>query len=86
MRPVENFDTKTNDDSNKHLNIRSMPDPFEAYDLALGASDTSQSFVHVPDIRDGDGELIPPQSYEAKLHDQTIVIVNVFLKVYVFLF
>ena len=69
MRPIEKLDTKNNDNSNKHLNVRSMPDPFEIYDLAFGASDTSQSFVYVPDIRDGDGELIPPQLYE---HDQSI--------------
>lgn len=83
MRPIEKLDTKNNDNSNKHLNVRSMPDPFEIYDLAFGASDTSQSFVYVPDIRDGDGELIPPQLYETKLHDQSIVIINVFLKLYV---
>ena len=73
----------THDLHNLSINVRSMPDPEDVYSCTLGASDTSQSTVHIPNIRDGDGNIILPQDYESKLQDQSIVIVNVYLKLWV---
>ena len=61
-----------------------MPDPEDIYSSALGASDTSQSFVHIPNVQDGDGNIILPQDYDLKLRDNAIVMMNVYLKLYVF--
>ena len=60
--------------------IRSMPDPEDIYSSILGAADVSNSFIHVPNIHDGDGNLIPPDQYQTKMHDGSIIMVNVFLK------
>ena len=73
-----------NHTSHENINVRDMPDPHDIYSAALGASDTSQSFVHIPNVRDGDGDIILPQDYKLKLKDNTIVMVNVYLKLYVF--
>ena len=73
-----------NHTSHENINVRDMPDPHDIYSAALGASDTSQSFVHIPNVRDGDGNIILPQDYKLKLKDNAIVMVNVFLKLYVF--
>jgi hypothetical protein len=65
---------------NVNLNIRDFPDPEDIYSSTLGAADTSQSFVQVPNVRDGDGNIITPDRYETQLRDGTVVSVNVFLK------
>jgi hypothetical protein len=67
-------------DSNVNIDVRTMPDPEDVFSCALGASDTSQTSVHIPNVRNGDGDLIPPQEYEMRLHDGDIVMVNVYLK------
>lgn len=87
MRQSQSSKPSTVNDTNTTprggIDVRSMPDPEDIYSTTLGASDTSQSFVHIPDIRNGDGETIQPQQYEMKLHDGDIVMVNVYLRLYV---
>ena len=73
---VEDMDSNMN----MKLNIRNFPDPEDIYSTTLGAADTSKSFVNIPNVRDGDGNLITPDLYEQNLHDGTIVTVNVHLK------
>jgi hypothetical protein len=63
-----------------NLDVKSMPDPEEIFSSILGAADTSQSYVNIPNIRDSDGNIILPYDYEKKLHDGSIVMVNVYLK------
>lgn len=73
------------DDTNKiSLNIRSMLDPDEIYSTTLGAADVSHSTMHIPNIQNGDGDLITPDQYEQALEDGSVVMVNVYLKMYVF--
>lgn len=64
------------------LTIRSMPDPEDIYSSTLGAADVSNSSVHVPHIRTGDGDIIAPEEYDTKLEDGTIVMVTAYLKLY----
>lgn len=68
------------DTSHLHLNIRDFPDPEELYSSILGAADVSNSVVHIPNIRDGNGNLITPDQYETKIQHNSIVMVNVYLK------
>lgn len=68
-----------------NLNIRTMPDPEDIYSTTLGAADVSTSSVHVPNIRDRDGKIITPDQYDKKLEDGSIVMINVYLKLYVYL-
>lgn len=42
--------------------------------------------VSVPNVRDGDGRLIMPHEYQSKLKDRSVVMVNAFLKLYVFIY
>jgi hypothetical protein len=42
-----------------------------------------ETYISVPNIRDGDGRLILPNEYCSKLEDKSIVSVNVQLKMYV---
>ena len=79
MRQVQQEDSN-GDSSYPTIDIRSMPDPEDVFSCTLGAADTSQSFVHIPNIRDNERNLILPQDYETKLHDDSIVLVNVYLK------
>jgi hypothetical protein len=85
-RGTSNLTEDTNAKNDVTLNIRNMPDPEDTYSVTLGAADTSQSFVHIPDIRNGDGKLITPDQYEQQLQDGCIVSVNVYLKLYFFSF
>ena len=66
------------------MTIRSMPDPDDIYSSTLGAADVSNSTVHVPNVRDGDGNIIPPDEYEKKLEHGSIVTMNVYFKLSVF--
>jgi hypothetical protein len=59
-----------------------MPDPEDLYSITLGAADASNSYVYIPNIRNGDGNLITPHQYEIKLEDGSIVMVNIYLKLY----
>ena len=77
-------DVDDNHHTYERFDIRSMPDPLDIYSSTLGASDTSQSFVHIPNVKDGDGNIILPQDYDLKLPDNAIVMMNVYLKLYVF--
>jgi hypothetical protein len=63
-----------------NLSIRSMPDPEDIYSSTLGSIDTSNSTVEIPNIRNGDGNLIPPDEYKLRIEDGSIVMVNVSLK------
>lgn len=67
--------------SHLDLNIRNFPDPERLYSSILGAADVSNSVIHIPNIRDGNGNLITPDQYETKLQHDSIVMVNVYLKV-----
>jgi hypothetical protein len=66
-----------------NIDIASMPDPEDVFSTTLGAADTSHSYIHVPNVRDGNGDIIFPYEYEDKLHDGSIVVVNVSLKLFV---
>lgn len=71
------------DNNTINIEIASMPDPEDVFSTTLGAADTSRSYIRVPNIRDGNGDIIFPYEYEAKLHDGSIVVVNVSLKLFV---
>lgn len=73
-------DDDYNTDSFTNLNIRNFPDPEDIYSLTLGAADTSQSSVYIPNVRDENGKLITPDQYDKKLIDGTVVSVTVYLK------
>ena len=64
------------------LTIRNMPDPEDIYSTALRNADVSNSSVFIPNIRDGNGDIITPIDYEKKLEDGSIVMINAFLKLY----
>jgi hypothetical protein len=59
-----------------------MPDPEDIYSTILGGADVSNSSVNIPNIRNGNGDIISPTDYEKKLEDSSIVMVNVYLKLY----
>ena len=59
-----------------------MPNPEDIYSSALGAADVSNSTIHVPNIRDSDGNPITPDQYERKLEPGSIVTINVYFKLY----
>jgi hypothetical protein len=48
------------------LTIRTMPDPEDIYSTALGINDISNSSVHIPNICNGNGDIITPNEYEKK--------------------
>ena len=66
--------------SDTTLTFRSMPDPEDIYSCAIGPADTSKSFVSIPNVRDGDGDLIKPNEYQSKLVDGSIVMINCYMK------
>jgi hypothetical protein len=63
-----------------NLNIRTMADPDDIYSSTLGTVDTSNSTVEIPNVRNGDGNLITPDEYKLRIEDGSIVMVNVSLK------
>jgi hypothetical protein len=65
---------------NVPLNIWSIPDPKDVYAMTLGAANVTNSYIYIPNIHNGDGNLITPDHYEMKLEDGSIVMVNVSLK------
>jgi hypothetical protein len=65
-----------------NLNICSMPDPEDIYSTTSEATNISNSYVYIPNIHNGNGNLITPDQYETKMEDGSIVMVNVFLKLY----
>ena len=61
-----------------------MPDLDDTYLSTLSTTDVSNSTVHVPNVCDGDGNVIPPDEYEKKLEPGSIVIMNVYFKLSIF--
>jgi hypothetical protein len=59
-----------------------MPDPEDIYSMALGIADMSNLSVHVANIHNGNGDIITPDEYEKRLEDGSIVMINVYLKLY----
>src|SRR5882762_5108978 len=70
--------------------IKNMHDPRQIYsDIFKGTSlegTWRDSVINVPNIRDGDGRLIMPHEYRKKLKDGFFVMVNTYMKMYVFFF
>ena len=60
--------------------IRDMPDPQGIYKTTLGHADLSKSWLDIPNVRDSNGALIMPEEYDDKLTADTIVMVNVYMK------
>jgi hypothetical protein len=46
--------------------------------------DESLMIFNIPNIRNGDGQLILPVHYETELKDNSIVMINVHINLYVF--
>jgi hypothetical protein len=69
-----------NSDAGVIHNIPGMPDPDSIYLSTLGVANVSKLFINVPNVCDGNGELITPDEYETKLENGAVVIVNVYLK------
>lgn len=84
MQHLANSNLVETNNETTNLNIRTMPDPEDLYATTLGAADVSTSSVHIPNIRDNDGKIITPDQYDRKLEDGSIVMINVYLKLYVF--
>jgi|SRR5882762_7164318 len=63
--------------------IKTMPDP---ENLFAALEECKEYYVVVPNIRDVDGSIIMPDEYGSKLVNGSIVMVNVHLRLYVFLF
>lgn len=83
QRGNSNLVEDVGEETNPRISILSFPDPENVYDTTLGAADVSNSYVYIPNIRNGEGDVITPDEYDTKLHDGTIVMVNVSLKLYV---
>jgi hypothetical protein len=85
MQPkkIDDITSETNDLT---FNIRSLADPEDIYSTTLGAADVSHSHVHIPDVRNKNGDLVSPDQYDKKLEDGSIVMVDVYLKMYVLFF
>jgi hypothetical protein len=58
------------DQTTSKLTIRTMPDPEDIYSTALGIADVSNSSVHIPNIPNGNGDIITPDGYEKKIGGQ----------------
>ena len=74
----------------KHCSIRRMPDPAQIYPDIFHRTSLEKtwrnSFFTVPNVRDGDGRVVMPYEYRSQLKDGSVVMLNVYLKVYVFFF
>jgi hypothetical protein len=73
-----------------HCLIMEMPDPQRIYPSVFHYTSFKttwrKTYVTVPNIRDHDGDVIMPYQYRSRLKDQSVVIVNVYLKLYVSFF
>lgn len=80
---------KNSREDERCYSIAKMPDPNQIYASMFQNTDLrttlTNSFLIVPNIRDGDGQLIMPYNYRSKLTSESIVIVNAYLKLCVFL-
>ena len=67
--------------------ISYMRDPHGLLSSPSLPSDTdifsSKYFINIPNIRDAEGDIIMPDEYKKILKNGSIVVVNVFLKLYV---
>ena len=79
---------KDNDLNEYRMN--KMHDPYDIYPNIFKNTHLENSWrnmlVNIPDVRDEDGKLIMPHEYRSKMKDGTIVMVNGYLKLYVFYF
>ena len=60
--------------------VANMPDPKGVYSSLLGSSNMSKCYLNILNMRDGNGTLINPMEYNKKLPPNTIVMVNVYMK------
>lgn len=64
--------------------IKDMPDPLELYPGIFKGTHLEETwkdfFISIPNVRDGDGQLIMPYEYRSKLKDKSIVMLNIQLK------
>ena len=65
------------------MTVTDMPDPDSIYSSLLGTGSMSKCIVDIPNVRDGNGAIIKPTEYDTKLQSGTIVMVNVYMKMYV---
>ena len=61
-------------------NISSFPT--EPHSFTLGAANICKSSIDVPNVHDRNGSLITPDQYEKKLESGTIMMVNIYLKLW----
>lgn len=66
--------------------LKDLPDPQKRYEALADANNLSGVTIHVPDIRDSHGKIIPPTEYDDKIVDGTIVELEVVPKLYLYLF
>ena len=62
------------------MTVADMPDPEGIYSSLLGSTNTNTCYVNVPNVWDGNGALIMLTEYQEKLQHNSIVTVNVYMK------
>ena len=66
--------------------MNQMHDPYQVYPNIFKESPLEKTWrnspVNVPNIQDGNDQIIFPHEYRSKLKDNIVVMVNVYLKLY----
>jgi hypothetical protein len=63
--------------------VADMADPDGIYASLLGSANMKKCHLDIPNVRDGNGTLITPMEYEKRLPPGTVVMLNVYMKMYV---
>ena len=63
--------------------VADMPDPDGIYASLLGSANMNKCHLDISNVRDGNRTLITLMEYEKKLPPGTVVMVNVYMKMYV---
>lgn len=63
--------------------VANMLDPDGIYACLLGSVNMNKCHLDIPNVCDGNRTLITPMEYEEKLPPSTVVMVNVYMKMYV---
>jgi hypothetical protein len=88
--PNSNLVEQYYEEDKKQCRMRDMPDPSHLYPTVFKKTYLNTTwedhFINLPNIRNNDGQLIMLHEYRSKLKDGSVVMVNVYLKLYVFFY
>lgn len=65
------------------LTLADLPDPDGIFSSITGIDNMKRCVVDIPNIRDGNGTLIKPSDYDKMLPAGSVVMVNVYMKLFV---